>query len=117
MNDDFNTAKVIAALFEFVPLINSVKLGQSDEGISAEALTILRETFKTFLEDILGLQALGAEMDNSALDKVMQVLIDIRREARTRKDFQTSDRIRNQLAEAGVMLKDEKDGSVSYTVA
>jgi cysteinyl-tRNA synthetase len=44
------------------------------------------------------------------------VLIDIRRDARTRKDFATSDQIRNRLAEAGILLKDEKDGSVSYTL-
>ena len=117
MNDDFNTAKVIAALFEFVPVINSLKAGQTDVSLSAESLASLRQTFKTFLEDALGLQALDAAGNNAALDKVMQVLIDIRREARTRKDFQTSDRIRNQLAEAGVLLKDEKDGSVSWSVA
>jgi cysteinyl-tRNA synthetase len=45
----------------------------------------------------------------------MQLLIDIRREARTRKDFATSDKIRNQLQSMGIQLKDEKDGRVSWT--
>lgn len=117
MNDDFNTAKVIAALFEFVPIINSLKAGQTGMTLTAESLAALQQTFKTFLEDVLGLKALGAAADNSALEKVVQVVIELRREARARKDFQTSDRIRNQLAEAGVLLKDEKDGSVSWALA
>ncbi len=116
MNDDFNTAKVIANLFELVPIINAHRLGQLSERISFELLFLIQSTFKIFLEDILGLQALDATADNAALDKVVQVIIAMRREARARKDFQTSDRIRNQLAEAGVMLKDEKDGSMSYSV-
>jgi cysteinyl-tRNA synthetase len=46
----------------------------------------------------------------------MQLLIDMRREAKSRKDYATSDKIRNQLLEVGIQLKDEKDGSVSYTI-
>ena len=53
---------------------------------------------------------------SDALGKVMDLLIDIRKEARAKKDFATSDQIRNRLAAAGVILKDEKDGSVSYTL-
>ncbi len=117
MNDDFNTAKVLANLFELTPVINSLKSGQLAAGsISAETLALLKTTFKTYLEDILGLQGLQAVADNSKLDKAIAVLTDIRREARTRKDFATSDAIRNKLAEAGILLKDEKDGSVSYTL-
>jgi cysteinyl-tRNA synthetase len=50
------------------------------------------------------------------MDQVLSLLIQIRSEAKKRKDFATSDQIRNELAEAGVTLKDEKDGSVSYTI-
>jgi len=117
MNDDFNTAKVLAALFEFVPVINAQKLGQSEEKLSPATLQSLAQTFKTFLEDVLGLQPLDAAADNSALEKVMDVLIAMRREARARKDFQTSDRIRAELLAAGIQLKDEKDGSVSWSAA
>jgi cysteinyl-tRNA synthetase len=46
----------------------------------------------------------------------LQVLITLRKEAKQRKDFAVSDQIRNQLQEAGVILKDEKDGTVSYTI-
>jgi cysteinyl-tRNA synthetase len=116
MNDDLNTAKVIANLFELAPVINSMKGGQiSLKALSAPTFQLLLTTFKTYIEDILGLQALQTEQSDT-LDKVMSLLIDIRKDARTRKDFATSDQIRNQLAAAGIALKDEKDGSVSYTI-
>ena len=53
---------------------------------------------------------------SNKLDEVLSLLIDIRKDAKKRKDFATSDQIRNKLAESGVLLKDEKDGSVSYTI-
>jgi len=116
MNDDFNTAKVIANLFELAPIINSIKGGQiADDALSADTFKLLQQTFKTYLEDVLGMKALQVEQNNK-LDKVLSLLIEIRKDARTRKDFTTSDQIRNKLAEAGVLLKDEKDGSISYTV-
>jgi cysteinyl-tRNA synthetase len=59
---------------------------------------------------------MNASADNSKLDGVMQLLINIRKEARAKKDFQTSDKIRNELAALGVQLKDEKDGSVSWNM-
>lgn len=117
MNDDINTAKVIANLFELAPIINSIKGGQiANDALSLETLNLLKTTFKNYIEDILGLQALQQEQSDT-LEKVMSLLIEIRKDARTKKDWATSDQIRNKLAEAGVLLKDEKDGSVSYTVA
>jgi cysteinyl-tRNA synthetase len=117
MNDDLNTAKVIANLFEIAPIINGIKGGQiSADAIDAETFALLQNTFKTYLEDILGLQPLQAEQGGDKLDKVLQVLIDIRKDAKQRKDFATSDQIRNQLAAFGVQLKDEKDGTVSYSI-
>ncbi len=117
MNDDINTAKVIANLFELVPIINSIKGGQiAINAIEPNTLNLLQTHFKTYIEDILGLQALQAEQSSNKLDKVLQILIDIRKEAKQRKDFATSDLIRNQLATFGVQLKDEKDGTVTYTL-
>lgn len=117
MNDDLNTAKVIASLFELAPIINGMKGGQvSVEAIDAETFALLGSTFKTYLEDILGLQALQAEQNSNKMDKVLSVLIDIRKDAKQRKDFATSDQIRNKLTEFGIQLKDEKDGTVSYTI-
>ena len=116
MSDDFNTAKVIANLFFLAPVINGIKGGQVAPGaLSAATLELIKDTFKTYLEDIMGMQPMQASQNNK-LDSVLSVLIDIRKDAKKRKDFATSDQIRNKLAEAGVLLKDEKDGSVSYTV-
>lgn len=116
MNDDINTAKVLANMFELAPIINGIK----DKVISITALSIdtfnkLQIQFKVYLEDIFGLKGVSAA-DNEKLKDVMQVLIDIRREARGRKDFVTSDSIRNQLAQIGITLKDEKDGTVNWNV-
>lgn len=116
MNDDINTAKVVANFFELAPVVNGIKGGQiAADALSSQTIQLLKDTFKTYLEDIFGLQPMQTQQTDK-LDKVMSLLIDIRKEARTRKDFATSDQIRNRLAEAGVMLKDEKDGSVSYTL-
>lgn len=116
MNDDFNTAKVIANLFELAPVINSMKGGQiAMDALSADTFKLIETTFKTYLEDILGMQALQVQQDNK-MGQVLSLLIDIRKDAKMRKDFATSDQIRNQLAASGIMLKDEKDGTVSYTI-
>jgi cysteinyl-tRNA synthetase len=116
INDDFSTAKVLANMFELVPLINSVK----DKTIPAHALSsetweLLKSSLKTFVEDIFGLVPEAAG-ENDKLKGVMQVLVELRKEARTRKDWVTSDKIRNQLASIGIQLKDEKDGNISWTV-
>lgn len=117
MNDDLNTAKVIANLFELTPVINGLKGGTIAVGaLSNDTLALVRETFKTYLEDVFGMQPLQVREDSGTLDRVLSLLIEIRKDARTRKDWATSDQIRNRLTEAGIQLKDEKDGSVSYTI-
>lgn len=116
MLDDFNTAKVLANLFEIAPVVNGIKGGQiQSDALSAQTVEQVKETFKTFMEDIFGLQALQ-QNDNSKLDAVLQLVIEMRKEAKGRKDYATSDKIRNMLADAGIQLKDEKDGSISYSV-
>jgi cysteinyl-tRNA synthetase len=117
MNDDFSTAKVLANMFELVPVINSLKDKTiSLEALSTETLLLLQEKMRVYIEDILGLQS-EAEGETDKLKGVMQVLIDLRKEARAKKDWKTSDRIRNQLAELGIQLKDEKDGNISWSLA
>ena len=116
MNDDFNTAKVIANLFEIAPVVNGIKGGQvAATALSAGTVALLKATFKTYLEDILGMQPLQVVQGNN-FEKVMSLLMEIRADAKKRKDFATSDDIRNKLLAAGVLLKDEKDGSMSYTM-
>ena len=117
MNDDLGTARVIANMFELVPVINSIK----DRNIPASSLSAgsferLKKEMKTWLEDILGLTSLNAA-NNGKLEGAMQLLIELRKEARIKKDFVTSDRIRDQLAGLGIAVKDEKDGGMSWTMA
>lgn len=116
MNDDFSTAKVMANMFEIVPVINSMR----DKTIAVSALSketfeLLQSKFKTWVEDIFGLKSVN-EADNGRLQGVMQLLIDIRKEAKSKKDFATSDKIRNQLAQLGITLKDEKGGEMSWNI-
>ncbi len=115
MNDDLNTAKVLANMFELVPVINSIK----DKYVAADALNketilLLQQKMKTFVEGILGLKS-ELEGDYTKLQGVLQVLIDLRKQAKANKDYVTSDTIRKQLLALGITLKDEKDGSMSYT--
>lgn len=116
MNDDFSTAKVLANMFEIAPVINSMKDKTiAVAALSKETLEKLQATFKTWLEDIFGLKSVS-EADNAKLQGVMQLLIDIRKDAKSKKDFATSDKIRNQLASLGITLKDEKGGEMSWNV-
>lgn len=115
MEDDFNTAKVVANLFEIIPTINSLK----DKHISIDALSgatwiFAQEQLTLFIENILGLKV-DAGANRQQLNSVIRLLIEIRKDAKARKDFATSDKIRNQLTDMGIQLKDEKDGEMSYT--
>jgi cysteinyl-tRNA synthetase len=117
MNDDLNTAKVLANLFELSSIINSWKDGHlAADAVDAETLVAMQQQMKRFLEDIFGLQQ-EQETSGGKLDGVLQLLIDIRKDAKAKKDFVTSDKIRQELSRLGVQLKDEKDGSVSYQLA
>lgn len=116
MNDDFNTAKVLANLFELVPVINSMHDKHlASDVLSTATLDMMKTYFTTYLENILGLTG-DQYGDNVKLNGVMSLLIDLRKEARTKKDYATSDKIRNQLQQLGISLKDEKDGNVSYSI-
>jgi cysteinyl-tRNA synthetase len=117
MDDDMNTAKVVANMFEMLPSINSLK----DKHISADAVSgatwlFVQSQLTLFIENILGIKVeAGANLEQ--LKGVIDLLIEIRKDAKARKDFATSDKIRNQLTAMGIQLKDEKDGSMSYTIA
>ncbi len=113
MNDDFNTAKVLANMFEIVPVINSLKDGLVAPGaLSSSTLNRMKKMFTVYLENIFGFKS--ASENNETMEGVMQLLIDIRKEAKAKKDFSTSDKIRKQLLGLGIKMKDEKDGSISW---
>jgi cysteinyl-tRNA synthetase len=116
INDDFSTAKVLANMFELVPVINSLKDKIIPlDSLSPQTLQLLQTKMKAYVEDILGLKTEKAAEEDK-LKGVMEVLITLRKEARARKDWATSDKIRNQLADAGILLKDEKDGAMSWVL-
>ena len=116
MDDDFNTARVLANMFEIVPVINSVKDGLiKADAIAASTWKLMQEKFKAYLEDIFGLKD-ELNLGDGKLSGVMELLIEIRKEAKAKKDFATSDKIRNQLGEIGINLKDEKGGEMSWGV-
>lgn len=110
MNDDFNTPILIANLFEAVRHINLIK--ENKEQLTLQDRELLSQTMGTFVFDVLGIEHKGHEgMDTDRLNGVVELLIQLRKEARDNKDFATSDKIRDQLAALGIQLKDGKDGT------
>lgn len=114
MNDDLNTAKVLAGLFELVPIINSIKDGLiKKDAIGSETMGLMKNKFRVYLVDIFGFKD-EQKQDDHKLASVLELIAEIRKDARAKKDFATSDKIRNQLLDAGIQLKDEKNGTVSW---
>ncbi|MCF8309616.1 MAG: cysteine--tRNA ligase [Bacteroidales bacterium] len=111
MNDDFNSPIVISQLFEASRIINSLK--EASEKITKQDLEELKMFFKSFTVDILGLEPEEKvkEKNDQLLASVVENILKIRQEAKKNKDFQTADKIRDALKEAGITVKDRKDGA------
>jgi len=109
LNDDLNTPILIAHLFDGVKMINSLAVG--NEKINAEDLEALKVLYRSLVFDVLGLHEEGEEEgNNEILDKVISLLLTTRNEAKKNKDWATADRIRDELANLGIAVKDTKDG-------
>ncbi|MDR2840847.1 MAG: cysteine--tRNA ligase [Paludibacter sp.] len=109
MLDDLNTPIAISQLFEATRIINLIADGK--EKITADDLSELKSVFKIFVEDILGLKTESQNSTKSeAYNQAIDLLLNIRLEAKRNKDWATSDRIRNSLTELGFEIKDSKDG-------
>jgi cysteinyl-tRNA synthetase len=115
MNDDFNSPILIAQLFEATKFINGVKDG--NEKLSDADRVTLKETMHAFIFDVMGLEDIATQAagDSGKLEGAVNLLIKLRDEARANKDWAKSDQIRDQLLEAGIQLKDGKDGT-TFTV-
>ncbi|MCW5520980.1 cysteine--tRNA ligase [Aureitalea sp. L0-47] len=111
MNDDFNSPILIAQLFEAAKHVNAVKEGKAT--ISEADLELLKATMHGFIFDVLGLLDISSEGNNDSgkLSGAIELLIDLRNKARANKDFETSDKIRDELKEVGIQLKDGKEGT------
>ncbi|MBN2805458.1 MAG: cysteine--tRNA ligase [Prolixibacteraceae bacterium] len=110
MNDDFNSPIVVANLFDGVRMINAINDGK--ESIDADDLVKLKKLYHDFVFDILGLQQpeTAVASQQGILNGVVELLLNLRMEAKANKDWATSDRIRNELTALGFEIKDKKDG-------
>ncbi len=112
LDDDMNTPIVIAHLFEAVSVVNKVRDGHATATVAD--IESLRSLFDTFLFEILGMKADSADVnDEKALEPyrgAVDLLLKVRSEAKAKKDWATSDLIRDNLAALGFSVKDTKDG-------
>ncbi len=108
MNDDFNAPVLIANLFEAVKYINTIIDGSAT--ITADDLKLLKTEMTAFVLDVLGL-TVEEENKSEVLDAAMNLVMELRLQARENKDWSTSDKIRDRLAEAGIVVKDGKNGT------
>jgi cysteinyl-tRNA synthetase len=107
MNDDFNSPVLIAEIFEASRIINSVHDGKMK--IDKENLALLKLLMKNFVQDVLGLK--NEQTADDDLPQVMNFIVDLRNEAKSVKDYATSDKIRDGLQKIGFQLKDSKEGT------
>lgn len=111
MNDDMNTAQVISLLFDASRAINQI--ADKKAAISIDDLNELKDTFRLFAFDILGLkEERGSDSAREeAFGKVVDMLLEQRQVAKVAKDWATSDKIRNELLALGFEIKDGKEGT------
>lgn len=108
--DDLNTPIALSHLFDGVRIINQIKDGTT-VATSAD-IEILKELFDVIVSDVLGLlDESAASGSEDLVDSLVQMVLEVRKEAKAKKDFATSDLIRDRLKEAGIQIKDTKDGS------
>ncbi|HKL37955.1 MAG TPA: DALR domain-containing protein, partial [Bacteroidales bacterium] len=109
LNDDLNTPVLFSHIFELVRFINSTLQGQAQ--IREEDIPRLRNLFQVFVHDILGLEAERSKDETAQLTgDLIDMILQIRLEAKKNKDFETADKIRDRLQEMGVIVKDTRDG-------
>lgn len=108
MDDDMNTARLLAELFEAVKFVNL--LLDKKEDLTDDDLSFFKQKMKSFVEDIMGLKPIE-ETKQEKTEAFIALLLELRQKARENKDWSTSDLIRDQLKELGVQVKDAKDGA------
>ena len=112
MNDDFNTPILIATLFEGVKTINSAADGRISLG--KDQIDHLKSLYAGFMKDVLGLVDEGSSDEDSEdlASNLLDLLVEMRSDAKEKKDWESADRIRNTLSEMGITIKDSKEGSI-----
>ncbi|BFP40564.1 cysteine--tRNA ligase [Flavobacteriaceae bacterium GF1] len=114
MDDDFNTAETIASLFELLRLAH--KLKQDQDSVSPGTLTVLQNTYRGFLTDVLGIRdETKTSFQDELFPEMMDILIEVRQQARAHKHFEFSDYIRDRLATIGITINDAKESATYET--
>ncbi|HPI67949.1 MAG TPA: cysteine--tRNA ligase [Bacteroidales bacterium] len=109
MDDDLNSPVLLSHLFEGVKIINSVNDGL--EKINNEDLELLKNIFQIFVFDVLGLKdQTDTDVDEELTENLINIIINLRQDAKNRKEWELSDKIREDLKKTGIVLKDKKDG-------
>ncbi len=113
MSDDFNTPRAIAVLFDLVTKINSIKEGHLDiKQISDATLARLQSAYPSYLNEVLGLELeAGGAGNNGAMEHAMQLILELRADARADKNWAVADKIRDALSAADITVKDGKEGT------
>lgn len=106
MDDDFNTAGALACLFELVRVINQARADGATDVELSPAQELVRR-----LTGVLGLTLDKVQESGTAADRFIDLLIEVRKELRTNKMWALSDMVRDRLAELGVVLEDNKEGT------
>ena len=112
MNDDFNTPMVCATLFDLVKQINSAKDGKVK--MDQATLSDLKQLMQNFLFDIMGIQQEVKTATSEGTDKsgeLVELLIQLRKQAKTEKNYALADQLRNDLLKIGIELKDTPKGT------
>ncbi len=112
LNDDFNSPVAIAHLFDAVRIINSVH--DKKDGLDQKDLDLLKKTFRVFMVDIFGLKSEQTDTGpkkSEVLEGLMDMILDIRMQARKNKDWETADKIRDTLNKLHIEVKDTKEGA------
>jgi cysteinyl-tRNA synthetase len=112
MNDDFNTSVAIAGLFDAVRIINSINDGK--DSVTDSDKEALQQFLKRMVFDVLGLKEEN-EGNSDKVDGLMNLILELRKDVRAKKDFAASDKIRDELLKVGIQVKDGKEG-VSWTI-
>ena len=113
MNDDFNTPILIANIFDAVKFIN--KVNQEKGNISKEDWEVLFRSVNSFVFDVMGLQKSKCNNENSKINDVIDVLLELRNDARKNKNYELSDKIRDMLKNKGISINDS-DKDSSFTI-
>jgi cysteinyl-tRNA synthetase len=109
MDDDFNTPILISHLFDAIKIVNQIT--DNKASLTKNDLELLKSSLNAFVFDVLGLENINIDDSSDKLSGVVNMLIEMRNEARANKNWALSDEIRDKLKELGIQLKDGKEGT------